>query len=993
MSDEALKADVASFAANLGLASSQVGFNDADFRKKGPLKRGTARNPDKAEKSQRIPRKKKETGGNSRRDGRNAGSQARKWPPPKPRAEDWKNEAKKVNVSVAKVRFGKDVVHSLSRWAGSGEKWYETAAGISSAIQFVEPEKEVADGFVQLKRKEAEALLQLVAVEFERSRRNSSDMRMIQSARRSGTSGDKVAAMTILIQENPVANLQTLDSLLAMVTSKGGKRHALSGLDVLKELFIMSLLPDRKLTYFARQPLATLPETKEGAILLLWWFWEDCIKERYEKFVNAVIEGTKDALVYLKLKTVKTLYELLKAKPEQEKKLLSAVVNKLGDPERKAASNAGYFLSCLLKEHPNMTKVVLNEVEAFMFRPNLGMRAIYYASVFMNQLRLSYKGEGPNLAKQLIDIYFVMFKTITSRGMKKDTNPQKKPRKQSEGATNEDNSNSEASALDSRLISSLLTGVNKAFRFVTEDSAENIIEEHTPSLFLLAHSTNFNVAVQALLLLHQILAKHQTVSERFYRALYSVMLSPALLKSSKIEMYLALVFKVLRSDVSTSRTCGFIKRLMQVAVHQSPELGCAFLVLLSEVLKAKHILWNFILEPASQGDDVEHFKDVELPENQDVSALLPDAASKEPLRDDSDSEIDVDVEMAAALGEDGDSETEFNRKETGKKMQAMPTAKASPLLAEAAKNTRNSKGYDPRHRDPLHCKADQTCWWELAILASHIHPSVSTMAKTILSNAAVVYSGDPIQDLAFTAFLDRFAERKPKARKIGIDSTKKEAVSNAPMGMKLASLAEDDVAPSDLIFHRFYRAKAEAMGKRVKKKKKALEDFDDDMVGSDEELSSDDEEGGDEDEEGGDAGLVDDEGDSEEEEIDRLLDENDSEGAEFDLQDDDDDSSDDDEKLPEVLVVDKKNSKKKKKKKSAKNVPDDEDESSDDDEFDEIFLEDTKDKTKNKNRRGAKNRTQDGSTGSKRKSLYASAEDYTHILEGEGSMNKKKSKH
>ncbi|EFJ10114.1 hypothetical protein SELMODRAFT_427445 [Selaginella moellendorffii] len=944
MTDEELKADVASFAANLGLASSQVGFNDADFRKKGPLKRGTARNPDKAEKSQRIPRKKKETGGNSRRDGRNAGSQARKWPPPKPRAEDWKNEAKKVNVSVAKVRFGKDVVHSLSRWAGSGEKWYETAAGISSAIQFVEPEKEVADGFVQLKRKEAEALLQLVAVEFERSRRNSSDMRMIQSARRSGTSGDKVAAMTILIQENPVANLQTLDSLLAMVTSKGGKRHALSGLDVLKELFIM----------------------------------------RYEKFVNAVIEGTKDALVYLKLKTVK-------AKPEQEKKLLSAVVNKLGDPERKAASNAGYFLSCLLKEHPNMTKVVLNEVEAFMFRPNLGMRAIYYASVFMNQLRLSYKGEGPNLAKQLIDIYFVMFKTITSRGMKKDTNPQKKPRKQSEGATNEDNSNSEASALDSRLISSLLTGVNKAFRFVTEDSAENIIEEHTPSLFLLAHSTNFNVAVQALLLLHQILAKHQTVSERFYRALYSVMLSPALLKSSKIEMYLALVFKVLRSDVSTSRTCGFIKRLMQVAVHQSPELGCAFLVLLSEVLKAKHILWNFILEPSSQGDDIEHFKDVELPENQDVPALLPDAASKEPLRDDSDSEIDVDVEMAAALGEDGDSETEFNRKETGKKMQAMPTAKASPLLGEAAKYTRNSKGYDPRHRDPLHCKADQTCWWELAILASHIHPSVSTMAKTILSNAAVVYSGDPIQDLAFTAFLDRFAERKPKARKIGIDSTKKEAVSNAPVGMKLASLAEDDVAPSDLIFHRFYRAKAEAMGKRVKKKKKALEDFDDDMVGSDEELSSDDEEGDDEDEEGGDAGLVDDEGDSGEEEIDRLLDENDSEGAEFDLQDDDDDSSDDDEKLPEVLAVDKKNSKKKKK--SAKNVPDDEDESSDDDEFDEIFMEDTKDKTKNKNRRGAKNRTQDGSTGSKRKSLYASAEDYTHILEGEGSMNKKKSKH
>lgn len=61
--------------------------------------------------------------------------------------------------------------------------------------------------------------------------------------------------------------------------------------------------------------------------------------------------------------------------------------------------------------------------------------------------------------------------------------------------------------------------------------------------------------------------------------------------------------------------------------------------------------------------------------------------------------------------------------------------------------------------------ADKACWWELTALASHMHPSVASMARTLLSGANVVYSGDPLRDLVLGAFLDRFAEKKPKARK------------------------------------------------------------------------------------------------------------------------------------------------------------------------------------------------------------------------------------
>ncbi|KAK1304718.1 Thaumatin-like protein 1 [Acorus calamus] len=49
---------------------------------------------------------------------------------------------------------------------------------------------------------------------------------------------------------------------------------------------------------------------------------------------------------------------LSRNKPELEHKLLSALVNKLGDPERKATSCAEFRLSCLLSKFPNMKSPV-----------------------------------------------------------------------------------------------------------------------------------------------------------------------------------------------------------------------------------------------------------------------------------------------------------------------------------------------------------------------------------------------------------------------------------------------------------------------------------------------------------------------------------------------------------------------------------------------------------------------------------------------------------
>lgn len=70
-----------------------------------------------------------------------------------------------------------------------------------------------------------------------------------------------------------------------------------------------------------------------------------------------------------------------------------------------------------------------------------------------------------------------------------------------------------------------------------------------------------------------------------YRALYAVLLHPEVAKSGKSPMFLSLVFKAMKADVSTKRVAAFAKRLLQVAQEQQPAFTCGCLLMLSELLK------------------------------------------------------------------------------------------------------------------------------------------------------------------------------------------------------------------------------------------------------------------------------------------------------------------------------------------------------------------------------------------------------------------------
>jgi len=174
-----------------------------------------------------------------------------------------------------------------------------------------------------------------------------SDARWLRTVLSTGTLTDKIAAMSLMVQEAPLYRLHTIDTLRAMARKKG-RREAGLAMDALRDLFISTLLPNRKLRKFHEQPSYILNDPtrikepgyqkREEKARPLYWYFEDQMKTRYSEFISLLETGTHDELNYIKKNRMIIICELLIAKPEQEVLLLSMLVNKLGDPVRTVAA-------------------------------------------------------------------------------------------------------------------------------------------------------------------------------------------------------------------------------------------------------------------------------------------------------------------------------------------------------------------------------------------------------------------------------------------------------------------------------------------------------------------------------------------------------------------------------------------------------------------------------------------------------------------------------
>lgn len=474
--------------------------------------------------------------------------------------------------------------------------------------------------------------------------------------------------MTLQIKNSPYKILTYLDSLL-IIARKKGRRETTLAIDALREAFINDLLPsDRRLRHFSSQPWISayvyhthnpnsslIPSshpfcTKPSDTHLAMWALECGIKSRYSSFIEVLEEGTHDTLAYIKRARIVAVYELLRHCPEAENVLLGLMVNKMGDSDRKIAANSQHQLMQLLDKNPGMKIPVVKEVERLLFRPHIKQRAQYYALCFMNQLLF---GEGESLlAQAMVGIYFTLFKVLATNAIPSlaDEDEKKKAakaakfgkgkrdRKRDSNSTKKVEKTLEP-ALSKKMLGAILSGINRALPYALKNddisgqgssAIEKVLDEQTEMLFSIAGTAlddinNFSLVVQSLSLLYFVSTTRDLLRSRFYVALYQTLLAPGLANSSKLMLFMNLLFKAMKNDPINHRVLAFTKRLLQICTASTPEFICASLFLISEVAKSKSSIDKAIKSCDTVTKDVTGADD----EKEQASAYDPNEADPE----------------------------------------------------------------------------------------------------------------------------------------------------------------------------------------------------------------------------------------------------------------------------------------------------------------------------------------------------------------------------
>ncbi len=404
-----------------------------------------------------------------------------------------------------------------------------------------------------------------------------------------GTLNDRISAMALRCQQSPIHRLSSLFGLLDMA-EKHERRSCQAAIEALKDLFINNLLPDgRLLVPLTLRPITRvveLPIQVAGQALVLWRY-EDHLRLAVRRVLNVLQRLSSDTVAVVKRSAIDTVLELLSAKPEGEGFLLSIMVNKLGEPDRSASSQAHRSLLTLLKRHPAMKGVVIREVHQFLHRQNLPIKGLYAGISVLSHIFL-IRGEDADIATEMVRIYFELFERALNAGN-----------------------------LKTRLLGAILTGVKRAMPYMgSEDSRMKTLHGYTDHLFRLVHDGGFTTATQSMGLLWQmvvLLKKEDSegkstdsssqLTSRFYSALYAKLLSADFWTGSHLTEFLNLVFQSIKYDTDRGRICAICKRLLQVASFSSPSLCSAALLIVSEALGKHQYLRKPLLTEGGGGKE------------------------------------------------------------------------------------------------------------------------------------------------------------------------------------------------------------------------------------------------------------------------------------------------------------------------------------------------------------------------------------------------------
>ncbi|RQM25593.1 hypothetical protein B5M09_001368 [Aphanomyces astaci] len=678
------------------------------------------------------------------------------------------------------VKPNEKLISMLKSMKDQSVAWHEAVKALPNESKDVVKHK-ASDPIVDEKKRLAERLMEAELKAADSKGSLSSDEKYLKTMIKSGTLADRIAATTLSIQASPVHNLARLSQLVTMAKNKG-RREAQMAIDSLKDLFLTNLLPDRKLLFFHQRPIHRTDATQAHVVI---WYFEHCVKVAYAQLIAALASGMDDAIEAHKRACIRAVIALLTDKPEQENVLLTMLVNKLGDPDRKVASFVLHQLQELLKVHPVMKRVVVDDVERLLTRAKVTERTKYNAVLFLNQMYLS--ASDADLATHLIKVYFGLFSKEVHRDQgKADT------------------------GLERKLLSALLVGVNRSFPYAKCTSAD--FQDEIDTMFRVVHTAHFSTSVQALMLLFQVMSSTNSVPDRFYSALYTKLFDPKMHTTSKHTLFLNLLFRAIKQDVSPARVHAMIKRLLQVSLTMPPAFCCAALFLVSELLQHNKSFRALIDQP-------EH----DLTQDQvPPSNNKKDDDTVESSAEDEDASDDQALEAPVPAEEDeGEADLEAERKRSAALLKSMgldvaPDDDRRSAVKRVSGGVVVVTPYDPRKRNPLYAGAETSCLWELQPFLVHYHPSVAQFAKQLV-DGAISYKGDPLNDFTLSVFFDKFVNKKPKSKDgphryshgggRGDDGDDKHAVVGVHSEHFLAQ-DEAAVADTDRFFYTFFKERA-----------------------------------------------------------------------------------------------------------------------------------------------------------------------------------------
>jgi ribosome biogenesis protein MAK21 len=573
-------------------------------------------------------------------------------------------------------------------------------------------------------------------------------------------------------------NFSALESLVTL--TKFSNKTSSEVFGTVADLFIDSLLPpNRKLVPLSNRgndwKLMKSKNDLDKATkdqIYAYWFYENQLRDHYHGFLLNIQASLQNGKEDNKTRAIICASKLLKSCPEREAFLLSIIVNKFGDPDKKVASKATYNLRQILLTHPNMAHVMVLETEKLVFRNNISELAQHYGIGFLS---LIAPIANVTTSQKLINICFCFFKIKIEKG-----------------------------DINSKTMQSILNCLRLAIQNINDFNEEGKkIEITTPdvvnTIYRLIYLSKIGIAFQALSLLLQLVLVQDEKHDRYYNALYRKMIDPEVIHvSNKItSLYFHIIHRSIQQDSNVPRAKAFVKRLLQMTLSFPPNKACGALIVLNKILKSRPEILSLNLSQIS----VPIKKESKMPQV-DMSKF-----------DDSDDEEkykDVSLE---------DNGKEEEKDEKVPVSSSWVHKKNSKAQNEEAEDSKIPTQYDPYKRSAAYCGADLSLFYELISLSKFFHPTVQVFVENILKHQKLKYFGDPLKDFSLNHFLERFAFKNPKK----VETNEKNTAFNhtyqpkGSRGMSVHLLTDQNCTEDEKFIFDFLQKKREIKNKVVTK--------------------------------------------------------------------------------------------------------------------------------------------------------------------------------